>query len=53
MLLIILSWFIIIGGISAFTFYIMHRYGNHDDKHRHHTHVQYGVVNDCITVAIT
>ncbi len=34
--LAVLSLIIILGGISAFTFYIAHKYGNHHNNR--HTH---------------
>jgi heme/copper-type cytochrome/quinol oxidase subunit 2 len=35
MILTILSLVIILGGVSAFTFYIAHKYGKHHNKHTH------------------
>jgi heme/copper-type cytochrome/quinol oxidase subunit 2 len=38
MLFIILSMIVILGSVSAFTFYIMNKYGK-NEKHGHHPHV--------------
>jgi heme/copper-type cytochrome/quinol oxidase subunit 2 len=46
MLFIILSMIIFFGGVSAFTFYIVTKYGNPDNKHEHRTHAYSGNVNE-------